>query len=479
MLKSVASAVRRSPIVAGALSFVLPGLGQVWLGQVLRGMLLVAPLVLLAVGTGLVLATQGVYRSLGLLLQPPVLVSLLLLNAVIVVVRLFAILDAYLLAERGGTRRGTRGARQWIATVVLAALLLATLGEHAALGYVGYQTYDTVTTVFAPPSTPQPSPTPAAPSGTPRPLWTFPPTPSPTPVPTWDSDGRLDLLLIGADSGPGRWSLRTDSLTLLSVDIASGKAALFSIPRNLRRVPLPRRSVNAFECGCFPGLINAIYRYAEDHPEWFIGEDGERGLRALEDSVSAMTRLDLDGYFLVTLNGFVRLVDAMGGVDIYVDEALHDAEYPLEDGSHTVEINIDVGWHHFDGHWALVYSRTRHQDSDYGRMWRQERMLVALRRSMNPCQVIGRVPELLKIAKDSLSTDLPISALPELLDLAARVKASSIARYQFWPPDVPEYLNKAGLKVIRAMVLDPFGVEPTPDPSATPAAPTPTARPGC
>ena len=55
-------------------------------------------------------------------------------------------------------------------------------------------------------------------------------TPGPSRVPTPLDDGRLDVLLVGGDAGPGRWSLRTDTLMVLSVDVASGEAALFSIP---------------------------------------------------------------------------------------------------------------------------------------------------------------------------------------------------------------------------------------------------------
>ena len=65
--------------------------------------------------------------------------------------------------------------------------------------------------------------------------------PARRPSPDWARDGRLNILLVGSDAGTGRWLLRTDTMVLLSVDIESGQAAMFGIPRNLINVPLARR----------------------------------------------------------------------------------------------------------------------------------------------------------------------------------------------------------------------------------------------
>lgn len=479
MVRRALGAIRRSPIVAAILSFLVPGAGQAWAGEAGRGLILAAPIILLAVGAGAVLATQGTARTLGLALQPGVLLVLVAANLAIAALRAFATVDAYRIASRRRPPAGRRAPR-WVATGVLAALLTVTVGTHTGIGYVGYRTYDTVTTVFAERSqepTPTPEPTPEGPSPTPRPRWTAPPTPQPTPEPIWSTDGRLDLLLIGADEGPGRFSLRSDALILLSVDVASGKAALFGIPRYLTNVPLPPRSVNAFACRCFPDYINALFRYAEDHPEWFQGADGERGLRATEEAIGALVGLHLDGRLVVNLQGFVRLVDALGGITINVPGPLYDALYPLPDGSGTIEISWAPGVQWMDGQRALAYARTRHQDSDFDRMWRQQWVLLALRRQMNPCAVITRLPELLEIAADTLSTSLPVEQLPDLLAVAARVAPDGIARYQFWPPDIPRDLDAAALEKIRAMVREPFPAPVTPAPDVTPAPASPSAAP--
>jgi polyisoprenyl-teichoic acid--peptidoglycan teichoic acid transferase len=469
-----AASLRRSASLAAALSFVLPGLGQGWLGAFRRGLILAMP-VLLLVGFGIgTVVFQGRTRALGLMLQPSVLIALLIVNAALLAWRAGAIVDAWRLARRNSPRDGGGNrTTEILAAVVLAMLLVVTLGMHVGVGYLGYKTYDTITTVFVTPEaspTPTPGPTPSEPGVTPE------TTPEPTPAPIWSSDGRLDILLVGGDAGPGRWSLRTDTMILLSVDIASGRAAMFGIPRNMKNVPLPDGPADAFPaCRCFPEIINGLYVYAGANPQYFSGGES-RGYVALQGAISELTGLNLDGMLVVTLQGFVRLVDALGGLNIYTPYSLYDASYPHEDGRHHEVLWIPAGQHHFDGHTALAFARSRHQDTDYDRMWRQQLTIKALRAQLDPCTLIVRIPELLDIARDSLWTNMPIEQLPDLLGLASRVNTENIARYQFWPPDIPENLDNHGLALIRQMVIDPFPAGAAPGarpPSAGTPVPTP------
>jgi len=474
-----AASPQHSAALAATLSFVIPGLGQGWLGAFRRGLAMALP-VLLLVGflIGFVMS-QGPTRAVLVLVQPEMLIAFLILNAALLIWRVGAVIDAWRLAGRGVPRSDTASRpRQIAAASVLGVLLAVTLGTHVGLGYLGFKTYDTITSVFV---TPEPGPTqspdpttdPSAdPTATPL------PTPLPTPVPTWSTDGRLDMLLVGGDAGPGRWSLRTDTMILLSVDVATGRAAMFGIPRNLRNVPLPEGPADAFPgCDCFPDILNGLFVYAGAHPEWFPGGES-RGYLALQGAVSEMTGVQLDGMLVVTLQGFVRLIDAVGGLDIYTPYSLYDATYPHEDGRHHEEIWIPAGQHHFDGHMALAFARSRHQDTDYDRMWRQQLTLTALRQQLDPCTLILRVPELLDIARDSLWTNMPIEQLPDLFDLAARVRTDNITRYQFWPPDIPEGLGADALALIREQVRDPFpAADALPSASAPPSNATPPPAP--
>jgi LCP family protein required for cell wall assembly len=477
------SRLQRSAALSAALSFVLPGLGQGLSGAIIRGALLALPVLVLF---GFVLAAlgHGMIHLAGQLLQPPVIVAILVVDVVLLVYRAAAIVDAYLLAQRRHPVRSTRRHRA-ISIGVLAVLLVTTLSMHAWLGVVELKTYDAVARITSPygpnggvGELPTAAPTPTlAPGATPGPPT---PTPAPTPVPPppWAADGRLNILLVGGDAGPGRWSLRTDSMILASVDIATARTSLFGIPRNLVNVPLPPESAGAFACKCFPQLLNALYVYAGAHPNQFPGGDA-RGYLALQGAVSALTGVQVDGMIVVDLNGFVKLVNALGGININVPYAIYDSHYPLEDGSGDVPLYIKAGQQHMDGHLALAYARTRHQDDDYHRMVRQQQVLVAIRQAVNPCTIIPRLPDLIDIAGQSLWTDFSIKDLPDILELAARVKATSIAHYAFDPPTIPEYLNAAGVAKVQAMVANAFkGTAPTPVPTPAPwGVPTLTPSP--
>ena len=471
----------RSPGVAAFLSFLVPGLGQAWAGDGARGLVVSIPFVAaVALLLGTLVAAGGVIGLAGIVVQPIVLVVLLVGDAAFLVYRGWAIVDAQRVA------RGPRGWRRPLTTgtaAVLAVLLVATTALHGLVGYVGINAYDLVTGVFTPgsgngpawgddggtasattPGTPGPgaSGSPAEPSAS----ATAGPTPAPGSgnLPYWARDGRLNLLLIGGDAGPGRWSLRTDTMILLSVDLATARAAMFGIPRNLTNVPLPTPYAASYSRGVFPGLLNALWRAGQDHSKW-PGSDRTRGYRALSATIGYMTGVSVDGLVSVDLNGFIRLIDALGGIDIKVPYRIYDKHYPKEDGSGTRVLVIEPGPQHMDGSTALAFARSRHQDSDYGRMSRQQILLLAVRKQINPCTMLPKLPDLVEIAKDSLYTNIPLEELPRLFALADQIDTRRIERYAFTPAKgYPMLVTQASVEKMRRVVRDAFkGDAPPPE----------------
>ena len=457
--------LRRSRTLGAFLSFLIPGTGQLLEGRIRVGLFFLAPFVV-AVLIGIVVANGDKADLLGFLVQPSVLMGIAVLDVILFVWRAAAILDAWW----GG---GSKVPHTILSTVAVVVLLGVTGATHYVIGAQVMAVRDTFDAVFSsadggtaeeddgfgvlPDPTEVPSPTPTlAPGATAAPTPEPTPTPSPTPRPGPLTDGRLDVLLVGGDAGPGRWSLRTDTLMVLSVDVKSGEAALFSIPRNMVNVPLPKESRNAFACGCFPQLINALYVYASGHPRYFPGNDDVRGLRALQFTIGELVGRKLDGMVVVKLNGFVKLIDAIGGLDINVPEAVFDHRYPLENGKGYVTVSIKKGKQHMNGHKALMYARSRHMDSDYGRMERQQIVITALGKQLLKEPIIVRLPELLEIAKDNLWTNIKTRDLAELAKLAEAVDIKGMKKVRFIPPKYPSYVNRATVKKIRAVVRDVF-----------------------
>ena len=430
----------RSPALGAFLSFVIPGLGQAVGGAWRRGLAIAMPVVVAAAFVaGVVLVDRSLLVRAAL--TPSVLLALIGLSIALLLYRLWAILDAFRLNRRSGTPvRRSRTSAVSNASVLL-LIVAATLAMHGWIAYVGWSGHQALAAIFdpngpnggvvgagasaSPTPTPEPTivPTPE-PSREPSISATPPPTPVPTPVatpeptpqPLWAADGRLNVLLIGSDAGPGRWSMRADAIMLVSVDVATGRVAAFSIPRYTRNVPLPEPAASAFACRCLSeDYINALYVYANKHPDLFPGgNDVERGLTAMTGAMEALFGTTLDGIAVADLNGFVRLVDAIGGITVDVPSPVYDAQYPPPDGSPLVEIYFPAGVQEMDGWHALAYARTRHQDGDVARMERQQIVVKALQRELR-CDLLGNLPAILDVAREALWTNVPLEAVPDML----------------------------------------------------------------
>lgn len=468
------------PGIAALLSALLPGLGQVRLGARRRGLLIALPFVGILV-VGAVAALLDPRSALATILSPGVLGGILVLVIVMGVYHLGAILDAFRLGWRQTpvTRPQSTARRRAVGPALLVLALAGVTLFYGAIELVGIRAKEAASAIFVNPSSgfgipdasfaPRPTPTPGVlPTG---PL-TEPPAPTATPVPgpKWAADGRLNLLLIGSDAGPGRWMARMDSINVVSVEIATGRVAIFSLWRYTGNVPLPPESAGAFKNGRFPGWLNALYVWAMEHPKDFPGGDA-RGFRATAGAVQELVGQTIDGAIVVNLNGFVDLVDAINGLWIDIPFSVHDPHYALPDGSGYIELNFSAGCQKLGGERALEYARTRHQDSDYGRMRRQQRVIISLARQLDPIAMLPRAPKLFEIARDNLWTTIQPEDIADLAALAARVNKKDVQYYLFWPPETPQLLNTAGIQHVR----DVFGgifdgpspsSEPTPEPTS-------------
>lgn len=486
-----------SPVAAALLSLAFPGLGQAYAGHPRRGLFLALPVIVLVV-----LVLWALLAGPGQLLEElientAVLAALLFVLFVFFLYHLATIVDAYRIAAVAAPRPPET---HRTSTGVLVAVLAVVTLLYGIPGYLGVRTAFLLDHVqdpgsvlpspsFAtlppldPTATPEPTePVTPEPGATAAPPTPVPPTAGPTSAPgagcprvdaPWAGDGRLNLLLLGADEGPGRFSLRTDTMILLSVDLASCRAALFGFPRNMTMVPLPDESAAAYPGGRFPEFLFGLWRRAMEQPQHFPGDDSIRGWRAVGGAIQQLTAAPIDGMVGVNLNGFVDIVDALGGLWIDVPRRLRDENYPLEDGSGSIEIDIRRGCQKLDGRLALAYARSRHQDDDYQRMRRQQLVLTAFRRQFEPMALLPRVNDLFDIAEDNLWLFLDQGTLGDMARVASRVDADEIERVTFAPPRYESPLDDATITRIRravATVFDGPAPQPTPRPSGSPAA---------
>ena len=255
-----------SPALAAFLSFIFPGAGQLYAGEPRKAVLWALPMLAFILGVlWIVLGGAGVVTSL---LTGPKLLGLIILNVAFFLYHVAAMLDAYRVASRerfSGYRRSTGVAPIVLAVFVALTILLHGLPTAFALPVYNFianqQGRPDVLPSFNPRPTPSPSaipsgPTPSPSAGEPTPSGSVDPSPTssgsvnpsaspracaPIDLTGWEmfeNDGRVNLLLVGSDSrsddGVSAASIRTDSMLLLSIDVASCKAAMFSFPRNMQ-----------------------------------------------------------------------------------------------------------------------------------------------------------------------------------------------------------------------------------------------------
>jgi len=297
------------------------------------------------------------------------------------------------------------------------------------------------------------------------------------------ADGRVNLLLVGSDSrsdaGIDESSMRTDSIILLSIEVSTGKAALFNFPRNLVNAPLTDVArPGAYDNDKFPEFLGYLWLTAAQNPDKFPGAeelsaeecairfDCARGWRALAGTIQQMAGLQLDGLVALNLNGFVDLIDNLpaGGVWLDVPEPVEDDAY-FNSKRELMPLHIPAGCQFLDGEMTLAYARSRHQDSDYERTRRQQYVLEQIRRQIDPLALLPRIPALLDVARANLFMTVAESDLTPLAELAGRVDADHIYRYTFGPNFIERV---GGMDGIPIKVRDIFS-EPEPSPSSVPA----------
>ena len=330
---------------------------------------------------------------------------ILVIQAIVLVWRLLAV-GAGLFAV--GWRRP--GARHGIAVAVL---LLAVVVPQGYLGYATNVAREEVDRVFVvdsggawqPPATPQPTLAPQA---------TATPTPEPSATPTaTPAVPRVNILLIGIDSGVGRRTANTDTMIVASLDPVTETVSMISIPRDMVNVPLPDGSIYASK-------LNGLDSYARHHPSRFPGSDGT-GHDVLMAAIGTLLNLQIDYYASVSLGSFVQVVDILGGVDVSVSRSMCDpgyTEYGFNNG-----FSIKAGLRHLNGLQALAYARIRKApgESDFTRAARQQEVISGLRDAVVKRGFLSDPVKLMQALGRAMATNVPREILPDLADVMARV----------------------------------------------------------
>lgn len=275
------------------------------------------------------------------------------------------------------------------------------------------------------------------------------------------------MLLIGSDSADNRYGTRTDSMMVASLDTETGDAVLVGLPRNLENVRFPEDSTLAErypEPYGFDLLLNDVYQTVAEEPEELAldPEAADPAADTLRKVIGHNVGLDVEYYAMVDMMGFRDLIDAVGGVQVRIEE-------PIPYGVHGGV--LEPGLRRLDGHEALWYGRSRVGSDDYGRMGRQGCLIKYVAEQVEPTTVLTSYRKLAGATKRTLSTDIPQSKVPAFIDLADRVTdTGDMSALQLSPPQV--FTGNPDWDKVRELVEEAIrgGSDQGGGPSGTPSA---------
>ncbi len=242
--------------------------------------------------------------------------------------------------------------------------------------------------------------------------------------------GRYNVLLLGGDSGAGRWGLRPDSMTVASIDADTGKTVLVSLPRNMKNFPFARGSVmrQQFPTGFDLDYLNGVNTWALDHKALFPGSK-HPGIDATIMAIEGVTGLKINYWAMVNLRGFKDLVDAVGGVTLNVRQPI-----PVGGLGDDVTGYIKPGVRKLDGHDTLWFARARDDSDDYSRMARQKCVMNAMLQQVSPQTAVRNFEKIADASSAMISTNIPASEVDRFISLALKAKGQKVSTLSLVPP---------------------------------------------
>jgi len=237
-----------------------------------------------------------------------------------------------------------------------------------------------------------------------------------------DAD-RINILLLGMGGEGHDGAYLTDTIMLASLKPSTKQVALVSIPRDLSA------PIN----GSGWRKINNINAYAEAKEK---GSGGEATVEALSD----LLQIPIHYYVRVDFNGFVEVIDELGGIEVNIENTLDDYTYPIkgeEDNPNYYarfeHLHFDQGWQKMDGELALKYVRSRHalgiEGSDFARARRQQIVLEAVKEKLLSRQTLLNpvtIGKLINEFNKNVATNLNIWEMLRLWDLFKNVNREQI-----------------------------------------------------
>jgi LCP family protein required for cell wall assembly len=275
------------------------------------------------------------------------------------------------------------------------------------------------------------------PSPSPTPTPTTPPTLTPTPTPTPDPSVLVDhdttvIALLGIDNERSDSIWRTDSIILVFIQPKREQISMLSIPRDLW-VSIPGHGQNR---------INTVDALGE-RTQYPGG-----GPALLDQTLRDNLKLRIDHYVRIDFGGFVRLIDAFGGVTVYVEQPITDSFPDPTSLTGNARITLPVGPRDMDGRMALSYCRSRMTTSDFDRSRRQQQVLLALAKKASSPETLIKAPKLWAEFQNTFATDLTMVQAIQIAYIAYGIGLENLHSTQLGLEAARPWTTPSGAQVL-------------------------------
>lgn len=249
------------------------------------------------------------------------------------------------------------------------------------------------------------------------------------------SKDKVTVMIMGVDRRQDDVG-RSDTLMVATLDPDKNQAALLSIPRDTR----VKIKGHGFD------KINAAYAYG--------------GHKLTQQTVETLLNTNIDHYMLIDINGFVKIIDALGGIDIDVEKRMvYDDPWDDNGGLH---IDLQPGEQHMDGKTAVTYVRYRDEEGDIGRIKRQQKFMKAIMDKLVSPSVIPKLPSIVSAVYDTVETDMSISDILSFLSTLKDARDNGLKSEMV--PGKPVYIDGISywipdIKKTRQILADTLGIK--------------------
>lgn len=259
--------------------------------------------------------------------------------------------------------------------------------------------------------------------------------------------GQINILLLGMAGDEKGGKNLTDTIILLSISTETKKVALLSLPRDFY-VEVPEKN--------FKTKLNTLYQYGLNQKE-NSREDSFYIVKAVEN----VTSLPIHYWAIVSFQGFIDIVDSLGGINIMNERDIYDTRYPGPGYSYET-FQLEKGFHHLDGETALKYVRERHSDpeGDFGRAKRQQQVMQAIKNKVFSLETFLNpftINELLNVLGDNIKTNLNPGDMDDFIELSKQVDTQNIntSVVDAWNRDSLLKVSHIYFSGIRGFILIP------------------------